>query len=223
MVIKLLLNKLIKLHLLNILLSQFIILIKLLRVLMPQGIARNVQVRQEPVIQLLIPYHLIMNHLNVLSRHEVVNHEVLQFQLLLQNPTTLLQRLDLLCVHLLELLVLVLKVFESAEFLFDLEGLVLILLLEGLVHLVGIVHNVLLLLQVLLNLALVLPLLLQLLQLPLQLISLMNSGLFLLVAMQHLLLHLLQLLYQGLLVLLVQLLLLLFLLDLFQDLAPLLL
>jgi hypothetical protein len=135
-----------------------------------------------------------MDHLNVLRRHEVVNHKVLQLQLLLEDAATFLQRLDLLRIHLLQLLILVLQVFQPAQFLLNLQRLVLIFFLQRLVHLVSVVHNVLLLFQVLLDLALVLSLPLQLLQLSFQLVRLVQRRLFLLVTVQHLLLHLFQLL-----------------------------
>lgn len=214
---ELLLHELVKFHLLQILLFKLVVLVELLWVFVPQRIPRDVQVRQEPVVMLVSPDDFFVYHLNILGRHEVVDHEVLQLQLFLQDSPPLLQGLYFLSVHLLQLLVLVLQVLESLELLLDVEGLVLVLFLQGLVHFVGVVHDVLLGLKVFLYLSLFLPPLLELLELTLEVFCLLQGGFLLLVAMEYLLLHLLELFEQSLLVLFVKVLLLLFLLDLLQD------
>lgn len=77
MVLQLLPDKLIQLHLLNILLSQLLLLNIFLWVFVSYRVAWNIQIWQEPIIKLLVKYNFLMDKLNVLGRHEIVNNEIL--------------------------------------------------------------------------------------------------------------------------------------------------
>lgn len=108
MTLKLLPNELVQLPLLNILLSKLLLLDVLLWAFVTQRVSRDIQIRQEPIIELLVKYDLVVDELYVLCRHKVINYKVLQLQLLLQHSSPLLQSLYLLGIHLLKLFVLVL-------------------------------------------------------------------------------------------------------------------
>lgn len=75
-VFKLLFDELIEFQFLQLLLGILLILVELFGVFVPEGISRNVQIWQEPVVELLIPNDFFIDQFNVLRRNEVVNNEI---------------------------------------------------------------------------------------------------------------------------------------------------
>lgn len=82
---------------------------------------------------LITPQNLLIDHVDVVGRHKVVDDEILQLQFLLQHSPPLLQVLNLLRIHFLQFPVLIFQVLQSLDLLFDLQLLILVLLLQTVV------------------------------------------------------------------------------------------
>lgn len=119
-IVQLKLSQLVQLHLIFHILRQLLLHLLCVQagILMSNRIPRNLKIRQNPIVQLVTPAYLLIYHFDVLSGYKVINYEIFKFKLFLKNPSSLLQSLYFLAIHLLQLFVLIGQNLKSLHFLF---------------------------------------------------------------------------------------------------------